>query len=189
MSRLLWFAAHRGFAAGAGAPRTVGADGRPLLRPWRTRRPEIAQRARGVRAARPQPVWPRMLGIVLIGVAGIAALHPVGPVPTHVAASASTRPGGDLHGLLALAPAGELAAEPVAFHWRAEGVRADEVALVLCDGSYAPRLRLDGVRGSSLPVSGRLAELLANGGTFHWYVEASSDGRVARSAFETFAVR
>jgi len=188
MARWAWFATDRGGRGGASAPRVFGPDGRELLRPWRVTAPEVEQRVQQLRAQRRQPVWPRLLGALLLSVAGVAALHPVGSIPTHVAASSSARPGGGLLALRLESPAGELTAAPAAFRWRGEGAHAVD-SLVLCDASYAEIARVDGIDRASWQVAGPVADLLAPGGTFHWFVESTAAGVTRRSTLETFAIR
>lgn len=182
------FAAHRYQRGGASAPRLVGPDGRELRRPWRMTTPQVAVRVRQLRAARRQPIWPRLLGVLLLGVAGVAALHPVDPVPRHVAASASARTGPGLAQLQLVAPAGDLSAPPDRFVWRGDGAAAVRT-LVLCDASYAEIARVDGIAGADWSLTPEVAALLADGGTFHWFVEAGAAASLARSRLESFTIR
>lgn len=190
MSRWALWSAHRYVRAGASAPRLHGPDGRELVRPWRLTAAEIERRVRQLRAARPQPKWPRLLGVLLLALAGVAALHPVGSIPTHVAASASARPVPRLLSLRGESPDGDVDAAPTWFRWRSEGLDAAlPRTVVLCDASYTEIARAAGVAGDGWQASGRIGELLAGGGTFHWFVEATASGRLVRSPLQTFAIR
>jgi hypothetical protein len=188
MSSWVWFAARRSARSGASAPRAFGPDGRALRRPWRLVAPAVAAQVTRQRAQRRQPRWPRLLGVLLLGVAVGAAVHPVGAVPTHVAASVSTGPGARLLQLAAVAPAGALPSPPTVFRWRDAGGHSP-TALVLCDADYVPLARFDGIDGDALAVSGRLADLLGARGTFHWYVETAVGAATVRSGFESFTIR
>ena len=187
MSKWALFTAHRYLERDAPA-RAVGADGRPRCRPWRSRAPAAVAEARRRRAGRRQSPWSRLVGCALLGVAGMAALHPVGSVPSHVAASASARPGSRLQHLQAIAPRGDLAAAPPAFRFRRDRL-AGPVAFVLQDAAYRELTRRDGMGGDELVADDELAGVLAAGGTFHWFVESRVAGALVRSRLETFAIR
>jgi hypothetical protein len=126
--------------------------------------------------------------MLLLGVAGVAALHPVDPVPRHVAASASARTGPRLVHLQLVAPAGDLVAPPERFVWA--GADAARVhSLVFCDASYQEIARVDGIEGSSWRSTAAVAALLTSGHTFHWFAEGGEAGALGRSTFETFTIR
>jgi len=180
--RGLW-SAHRYLEADSGNTRTVGRDGRPLVRPWRLVAPEIAERVRVHRRARPQPRWPRLLGGVFVLTAMVAAFDPVHSIPRHVAGSASTETGGPPLHLSAIAPDGQVAGDAWHFAWR--GARAgDRLTLVVCDASYEEVLRV-GVQGESFAPEAPLRDRLAALGTFHWFVETTVGDRTFRSPFAT----
>ncbi|MBX3464711.1 MAG: hypothetical protein KF830_16195 [Planctomycetes bacterium] len=188
MARWALFAAHRYVQGGVGAPRQFGPDGRALQRPWRTTAPEVAARAVAARATRRQPLGPRLVGALLLGVAGWAALHPVGPVPRHVAACAAARPGAALPRLQTVAPAGLLTAPPAEFRWQHDGAVAP-CTVVLCAADYVPLARGDATEVGTLAVPAAFAAHLAAAGTFHWYVESAAAGAVVRSGLESFTIR
>lgn len=185
MARWAVFTVRRGGATGASAPRRFGADGRELRRPWRMTAEGVRLQVRHLRAARRQPLGPRVLGMLLLGVAGVAALHPVGPMAWHVAGSASAR---TVPGLLPLsqpAPVGAVTAPPTSFCW---GTASSPHTLVVCDASYAEIVRVDGIGGGTWQVTEPLAAQLAGGGTFHWYVLSGGAGAVSRSPLESFTI-
>lgn len=179
------FGAHRYLEAERGAGRTHGPDGRSLQRPWRVVREDTALLARRRREARPQPRWPRRLGVVLILIAVVNALHPVHPIPPHVAGSASARTGVVPSPLRTLSPLGAVDGAPTRFEWTG----ADRVSLVLCDAGYEPIARFDDLRGGSWDANRELRTLLAAARTFHWFVEVCADGRTVRSPFASCDIR
>lgn len=187
MSRWALFATHGSRRAGASVPRRFGADGRELQRPWRIPTSQVELQVQQVRAMRRQPVWPRVLGMLLLGVAGVAALHPVDPVARHVAGSASARTVPVPLRLRLESPAGPLDEPPVTFHW--SGARASAVhTLVFCDASYTEVARADGIVGASWQVTPAVAALFADGGTFHWFALGGDTRAPARSTFESFTI-
>ncbi|MBL9079743.1 MAG: hypothetical protein JNL08_19735 [Planctomycetes bacterium] len=126
--------------------------------------------------------------MLLLVVAGMAAMHPVEPIPTHVAASASARPGFYLRSLHAVSPTGDLTDPPPAFRWRANG-GPGAVAFVLCEADYTEIDRIAGIDGDVLVTPEALRDRLAARGTFHWFVEAEASGRTVRSRLASFTIR
>ncbi len=184
MSRWALWSAHRYVQAGAAVPRCVGVDGRLLRRPWRMRSPAAIRGAQQVRAARSQPWWPRPLGVLCLGVAFIFALDPVGPIPTHVAASSSARTGPRLASVVLA----HRADEPLArFRWQA-GATQPPFAVVLFDVGYGEILRRDGIGDISWALDAEAAARLASGGTFHWQVVGDDRGRPAPSPLGSFEI-
>ena len=131
------------------------------------------------RAGRPQPVWPRLAGWACLGMAGVFAIDPVGPVPTHVAASSSARPGSPLACIAALAPAGVVAAVGE-FRWGARGVEPP-FTLVVLDAAYRPLLRREALPGPRWAPDAAAQQVLAGRDTFHWFVVGDARGRPAGS--------
>lgn len=183
MSKGAWFVA-RLASAGASAPRTTGADGRALRRPWRIASPAAVRQAQRERAARPQPWWPRPAGMLLVGVAAVAALRPIAPVPRQVAGAVATAP----------APCSGLAPEPwddtaaLPFAWPAP-VPAGAVSLVLLDAGYREVARREGLGGTAWTADAALRESLADGATYHWYVLATDGDAPQKSRLQSFAWR
>ena len=189
MSKWALWAAHRYLHPGAAEPRVVGVDGRLLLRPWRQRSPAAVEAALLVRAARPRPWWPRLLGFALLAVAGIYAFDPVGPWERDVGARRRTGPGRPSAQLRPLAPSGEVDAAAAAGFSFAPGDAAAPFTVVLLDASYGEIWRqecADGV-GCSLPsAAGKILEV---GQTYHWYVLADRDGKPVASPVVSFQIR
>jgi hypothetical protein len=190
MSKWALWAAHRYVRPGAAVPRHVGPDGRDLARPWRIVSPEARRAVRQLRAARPQAPWTRLIGLACLAVAGVFALDPIGPIPTHVAASPSARPGPRLQSTrgeapVLLAPGGTLDAVPVVFRWRAD-VASAPFTLVLLGEAYDEVLRREGLVGSEWTADDAARALFATGGTFHWAVLGQRGGEVVASALESF---
>lgn len=188
MSKWALFAAHRYVRAGAAVPRVVGPDGKPLLRPWRQRRPVAEQTARRIRACRPQPWWPRLAGFVCIAVALLAALNPVGPMAAHVAASASAGPGPRLDRIVVEESLAGAVARALRLTWPAASP-ADPVTLVAYAADYTELARRPGVVGTDWNADGELLALLRSGGTYHCLLRSEAQGQPAQSALETFIIR
>lgn len=184
------FGAHRYLEEDPGSGRTHRADGRPLVRPWRVTRPDIAARVRRERYARRQPAWPRLLGVACVLAAGLFAAVPsesIHPVPRHVAAPSSARTGAVPSSLVPLSPAGRVARAPERFEWRA--LPGTTTAVVVLDASYSPLAEVRGVAAETLVISEALRGQLEAAGTFHWYVEARLGERLVRSPLETCEIR
>jgi len=180
-----WFSAHRYLRSGSTA-RTVGADGRPLQRPWRVWSETAEQECQRIRAGRPQPIWPRALGWTLLGVAVLAVIDANHPLPREAPAS-SARPAESLVWLAAESPDGPCEGVPREFRW--SGDVAPPYRLVVLDGGYAELVRIDDLGAPACPPSAALAALLATGGTFHWYVEGEREGHRTRSPLQTVEIR
>jgi hypothetical protein len=121
-----------------------------------------------------------------IGVAGIAALEPVGPMPSHVAAFASARTGPELILPAPLVPVDE-GALPTRFRWRA-GSCAGPFTVVLLDAACAELARASSGDATELVVEGTFAGCLQTPGTYHWYVLACGFGRPVASPVQSFAI-
>jgi hypothetical protein len=180
----LW-AAHRYVQPGAAVPRRTGADGRALSRPWRHVSPRARERVAALRSARAQPVWPRLVGWACLGMASVIAVAPVGPVPTHVARSASARPGSQLASPVAVSPAAvaELTAA-TRFRWRA-GAASPPFAVVVFDERLDPLLRRDGIAATEWTPDPDALRALQGAATFHWQVLGDGCGRVLASSLQT----
>lgn len=186
MSKWALWAAHRYVHAGAAEPRRVGPDGRLLQRPWRMKSLEAQRTASLVRAARPQPWWPRPLGVLCLGVACMFALDPVGPVPTNVAASSSARTGPRLASPAAIAASGAAGNSPRLAWW--PGDASPPFTVVLLDAAYGEILRRDGIEATSWEPEAAFRAALAQGGTFHWYVLGDDHGRPLPSPLATVEI-
>ena len=180
MSKWALWAAHR-YLEPVAAPRQTGPDGRPLLRPWRQRTPEARATAMQLRAARPRPWWPRLVGFALLGVAGFHALGLVGPTSGDRGANRPAGTGLPSAHLAALAPAGSVArADLVRFAWRADGVEGP-FTVVLLDAGYGELARRGGIAATECSADGALAEHLASGQIRHWYVLGDRHGKPVAS--------
>ena len=156
MARWALFAAHRYVWAGAAVPRTVGPDGRPLQRGWRQRSERAAAEAQRIRAARPQSVWPKVLGWVCIGVALWGVLMPVGSMPTaveasrHVALSTGGRPAPEPRGPAIAISSLRRLPDGEGFGWRA-GEVAGPFTFVLLGEDYRRIAVVDGIEAAPWP--------------------------------------
>ncbi len=188
MGKWAVWAAHRYVRAGASAPREVGVDGRPLRRPWRVRSPEAVAKARRVRAARPQAKWPKLLGWACIGVACIAAIRPVGPVPVDVGVSASGAPAPEPAGPALQIAALQFDEQRGCFCWQ-ELPGGGPYAFVLLGADYREIARFDGIGAAAWRPSGAVADALERGVTYHAYVQCVVDHRSVRSPLLRFTQR
>lgn len=189
MSKWAVWAAHRYLHPGAAEPRTIGVDGRPLLRPWRQRSPAAREAALLVRAARPRPWWPRLLGFGLLAVAGIYALDPVGPLPADV--GPARRAGTDLRSahLLASAPRGPVdAAAATRFAFTPQGATGPFTVVVLA-ADYSELLRRPGLDGTACTLDSTEGKSLAVGQKYHWYVLGERSGKPVASPVVSFEIR
>ncbi len=117
----------------------------------------------------------------------LAALDPVVPMPTHVAASSAHGPAG-LISLVAAFPAGELTAPPLVFEWSGPAP-AGPTSLVLFAPDYRELARFDGIVGSPLPTPAAVVTALDEHGLLHWRVESGAPGAQAFSPLQTFVIR
>ncbi len=186
MSKWGLWAAHRYVQAGAAVPRLSGPDGKMLKNPWRIASEQACRTARLHRATRPQPIWPRPLGFLCIGLAVVYAIDPIGPIPSHVAASSSARTGPRLASLRTIAPAGA-GTLPTAFEWRA-GEAAGPFTWILVDAGYDELQRRDGIEGARWQPDAQVQTVLQAGGTFHWYVIGDGMGKPVASALATLEI-
>ena len=185
MAKWALWTAHRYVTAGAAVPRTIGPDGRPLARPWRSPRADAVAAARRARAARPQPIWPKVVGWVCIGVASWAALSPVGPLPRHVPLSAAKGPGPDaLRPAIAISPVEHLPARG-GFRWQA-GPTQPPFTFVLLDLDYRELVRVDGIEETPWQPPAHVRELLVTGAVYHAYVLAGQEHDTWKSPLVSF---
>lgn len=148
--------------------------------------PQAQRTVMRLRAARPQPWWPRCLGALCIGVACMFALDPVGSIPADVAASSSTGTGPRLASPSLLTPDCRRGV-PQELRWRA-GSTQPPFTLILLDASYTEVLRRDGIEATRWEVDPAARELLRSGGRFHGYVLADGLGRPVGSPLTTFQI-
>ncbi|MBM3974813.1 MAG: hypothetical protein FJ301_12005 [Planctomycetes bacterium] len=188
MSKWAVWAAHRYLRPGAAEPRTIGVDGRPLLRPWRQRSATACEAALRVRAARPRPWWPRLLGVALLVVAGIYALDPVGPLPVDVgpARRAGTDPR-SAH-LLASAPRGPVdAAAAARFAFAPQGATGPFTVVVLA-ADYSELLRRPGLDDTACTLDDTAGQAFVAGQKYHWYVLGERSGKPVASPVVSFEI-
>ena len=185
MSKWALFAAHRYVRAGAAVPREVGPDGRLLLRPWRQRSSSAVQQAERQRAARPQPLWPRLVGFACIALALFAAFDPVGPMTAHVAASASTATGPRLEPIVVENAMGPDDPVRLRFRWTLEG----PVTLLLLATDYAELMRREVADGMEWTADAELLALLEAGQTYHVVVRAGTPAQPLQTPLQTFVFR
>lgn len=183
----LW-AAHRYLYPGASEPRTVGVDGRLLQRPWRVRSERVVAEARWRRASRPQSRLPRMMGWLCIGIACVAALMPVGPLPSHVPVSAASGPVPEPVRRAVVLPAPEVDPEQGTFCWAAAAQRG-RYELVLLGEDYRELARLDATDAAPFRAPEAFAQALDAGRRYHAYVRVGRDARALRSELVTFVWR
>jgi hypothetical protein len=187
MSKWALFAAHRYVRAGAAVPREIGPDGRPLARPWRRRPAAAVQMAQRIRAGRPQPRWPRLVGLVCIAVAAQAALDPVGPMAAHVAASASAGPGPRLDPIVVeAAVSGEL--PDLRFRWGSSDP-ARPVTLLVFATDYSPLTSRSGLVGTGWSADPALLEQLTPGQTYHCVLRAEVGAPPVQTPLTSFVIR
>jgi hypothetical protein len=187
MSKWALWAAHRYLHPGAAVPRRVGPDGRELRRPWRQVRPEVRSVVQRERAARSQPWWPRPLGVLLLGMACLYAIEPVGPVPTDVAASSSARTGPRLQLPTAKSPDGN-AGSAAPFAWTA-GDASGPFTIVVLTAGYDELFARDGIAGSPWTPDAAAAAAVSTPGTYHWFVRGEAFGRTVTSPLASFEIR
>lgn len=140
-----------------------------------------------LRAARPQPFWPRPLGVLLIGLAALAVIDPDYPIPTHVQASSAAR-APRLMPLRAEHPDGPTEGVPAAFTWQVDDV-PPPYALVVLDEEYAELARFVDVGGTAWVPPADLRARLATGGDYHWYVEGTQGERTVQSLLAALQIR
>jgi hypothetical protein len=90
--------------------------------------------------------------------------------------------------LRAQTPEGPQEGVPVRFHWLASDL-APPFTLALLGAGYQKLVSIDGIAGTSWACDARVADCLARGGTFHWFVSAVRDGVACRSALASFEIR
>ncbi len=143
-----------------------------------------------LRAARPQPWWPRLLGVACLGLAICAALRPLAPMPSHGASRASAAPGLRLERPRAVRSAAAAAesALPARFAWQ-PGAAAPPFTLVVLDADYRELLRREGLGTTEWTPDVGVVEACQPGGTYHWYVVAEVAGQRLASPLESFEQR
>ena len=139
------------------------------------------------RSERPQPLWPRALGFVLIGIAVLAAVWAEYPIPRPVQAVVSDEDECVLMAIDALSPVGGQEDVPSSFAW-ATAV-PPPFCVVLYDVGYREIGRLEAIDGYLLPCPQAWRDQLASGGVFHWQVFGRGDPAPTRSATEAFQIR
>lgn len=116
--------------------------------------------------------------MLLVGIALVAALHPVAPLARQVAVAA--------------APARALLPEwdgtiALPFAWSTAPTGA--VTLVLLDAGYREVARRGGLGGTAWTADAALRQALADGGTYHWYALATDGGAPRKSRLQSFVWR
>jgi len=191
MSKWALWCAHRYLGRDSNA-RMYGANGRPLQAPWRVRSEAAKEIAARLRAARPQPRWPHLLGWLLLGTAACAVVHPDYAMPSPLPL-ASARAPAEIKPFVLLGPSGPSEGVPRQFEFRAAGV-PPPYRLVFCDEDYTEVAVAQAVEASCFRPGPELAAKLGTQGTLHWFVEGERVGRDGlaqrvRSAFETCQIR
>ena len=139
---------------------------------------------RELRAARSCPRWARPLGVVLMLVAGLAALDPDYPMPREVLQSILSRRVTS-EGVVAAEPRGNVASVPEVFRWTWAGDdREGQVrswTLVLLDAQFSELARVP-VAGTETRLEGVVRDAIATAAEIHWFVESAAQKGVVRSA-------
>lgn len=141
------------------------------------------EKVREVRSARSRPRWVRPVGVVLMLVAGLAALDPDYPMPREVLQSILARRVTSA-GVVAVEPRGAVAAMPEAFRWTWDVGTENQVrswTLVVLDAQFGELARVP-VTGTETRVEGPLRDAIAGAAEFHWFVESAAQKGVVRSA-------
>jgi hypothetical protein len=185
MAKWALLSAHRYLEMQAARPRR--GDGVAWSYPWRRRSVTAITLAANLRAARPQPRWPRLVGVLCLGLAALAAATPGLSMPTHVPGS-STHRGGGLLGLHADFPSGPLPGLPHTFRWTAPA-GATAATVVVLGSDYTELLRLDGIAGTAAPVPTRVWEELHRHPVVHWKVEVELPDGTLVTPLRTFGIR
>ncbi|MGC6487951.1 MAG: hypothetical protein ACON4Z_09925, partial [Planctomycetota bacterium] len=174
----------------ASAPRSGGADGRPLLRPGREPAERAAAEAGRVRAARRQAAWPKLLGWGCIGVACIAAVAPVTPSPWHVEVSAERGPAHEpRRPAMAIASLG-FDEQLGAFRWDEPGpATAAARRFVLLGEDYAQLAVVDGIGPSPWRPTAAQTEGWRRGVPLHGFVLSVVNDRTVKSPMIRFVWR
>lgn len=159
-------------------------------RPWRVELdPSQRRRVAQTRAQRPQPWWPRLLGLALLGCAVRAAIVGDYPLPRGEEASASSAVAPLYLRPQLLQPLGEVDSPVPTFTWRWQspvGASATpSFDLILFDEQLCEVQRLTGIAESSCRPDD-LAAQLAKGHFFYWCVEVCSAGERLRSPLGAF---
>lgn len=126
--------------------------------------------------------------MVLIAVAVVAALQPVAPMPSHVAASSSAKPSLLLERPTAEFPVASVDGAPAYCAWRA-GAAAPPFTWVLLDDEHRELARLDGLDATELPLDPELREHFVPGQCYHWFVVGQVSGQPLGSLLETVEIR
>jgi hypothetical protein len=180
--------AHRYVWAGAAAPRSIGPDGRPLSKPWRPRSERAQREAVSIRAARPQPRWPRILGWGCIGIALFAAIQPVALERQHVQLSASLLPVHESYGPAIAIPSLVFEAQGSVFGFD-QGPTRGPFSLVILAEDYRELGRFGGIVHSPYRAPLELSGLLRRGICYHAYLLCEHFGRQVKSPLITFEWR
>lgn len=185
MAKWALWSAHRYLERQAARPRR--GDGVAWSYPWRRRSVTAIVIAANLRAARPQPRWPRLVGALCLGLAALAAAAPGLSMPTHVPGS-STHPGRGLLGLTADFPCGPLPGLPHTFRWSAPAAPGEATVVVLAS-DYTEFLRLDGIVDTVAPVPARVWRALREQPVLHWKVEVQGPDGTYVTPLRTFGIR
>ena len=138
---------------------------------------------RELRSARSSPRWARPLGVVLMLVAGLAALDPDYPMPREVLQTI-LRSRVTSEGVVAAEPRGSVASVPEVFRWTWAGDTEGQVrnwTLVLLDAQHSELARVP-VAGTETRLAGGVRDAIATAAEFHWFVESAAQKGVVRSA-------
>ncbi len=155
------------------ARRAAHADGRPLRRPIGSWSDEVRTVARQRRGRRRQPLWPRVLGWVLVSMALTVAVTAEYPMVRATRGPISDAGPGCLLAIgsvTAVAPEGPVDAVPEQFTWWTDSAAAP-FTLVVYDASFREVGRQSGIRGCSVQPAAELVSELERGGVFYWAVE------------------
>lgn len=90
--------------------------------------------------------------------------------------------------LVAESPAGPTEGVPTVFQWAPADV-PPPFRLVVLDAGYDEVARIEDIGGTALRPPEALARVLATGGDFHWYVEATITPRPVRSVLQSVEIR
>jgi hypothetical protein len=119
------------------------------------------------------------MGLLLIGTAMVAAADLQAPMPMPGTGPSSAIAGSKLLPR-ALQPVGWVGTRRPRFCWSWSSQTADFDFVLLDEG--LDEVHRQRVRGCEVVAAGTLAARLARGERFHWYVEATIDGRLVASA-------
>lgn len=141
-----------------------------------------------LRRERPQPWWPRLVGVACLLSAGWFALHPVGLL---VAAMSSAVPASGPKSPVAepLGEAGEVlaATAPLVFTWQ-PGTAEAPFTWVLLDAAYEELERREGLDGTCHVPDADERSHWQDGATCHWFVIGQARDGLRASQLETVRI-